>query len=58
MLKTNKVRADTTVVPANVAYPTDSGLFAKGVAKMARDVERLKAAGSASKHHGSRTGLR
>jgi IS5 family transposase len=32
VLKTNKVRADTTVVEANVAYPTDSGLLAKGVA--------------------------
>ena len=29
VLKTNRVRADTTVVEANVAYPTDSGLLAK-----------------------------
>ncbi len=49
VLKTNKVRADTTVVPANVAYPTDSGLLAKGVAKMAKGIEKLKAAGLASK---------
>lgn len=27
MLGTTKVRVDTTVVPANVAYPTDSGLL-------------------------------
>jgi len=47
VLKTNRVRADTTVVPANVAYPTDSGLLAKGVAKMAKAVERLKAGGLA-----------
>ena len=47
MLKTNRVRADTTVVPADVAYPTDSGLLAKGVAKMAKAVERLKAGGLA-----------
>ena len=33
--------------PANVAYPTDSGLLAKGVAKMAKAVERLKAGGLA-----------
>jgi IS5 family transposase len=26
VVKLDKVRADTTVVPANVAYPTDSGL--------------------------------
>jgi len=30
VLKTNRVRADTTVVEANVAYPTDSGLLTKG----------------------------
>lgn len=47
VLKTNRVRADTTVVPADVAYPTDSGLLAKGVAKMAKAVERLKAGGLA-----------
>jgi len=47
VLKTNRVRADTTVVPANVAYPTDSGLLAKGVAKMAKAVERLQASGLA-----------
>jgi IS5 family transposase len=33
VLRTNRLRADTTVVEANVAYPTDSGLLAKGVAK-------------------------
>jgi len=47
VLKTNRLRADTTVVPADVAYPTDSGLLAKGVAKMAKAVERLKAGGLA-----------
>ncbi len=47
VLKTNRVRADTTVVPADVAYPTDSGLLAKGVAKMAKAVERLKDTGLA-----------
>jgi len=47
VLKTNRVRADTTVVPADVAYPTDSGLLAKGVAKMAKAIEHLKDAGLA-----------
>src|SRR4249920_4111574 len=28
LLRTSRVRADTTVVPANVCYPTDSGLLA------------------------------
>jgi IS5 family transposase len=31
LLRTDKVRADTTVVDADVAYPTDSGLLAKAV---------------------------
>jgi IS5 family transposase len=49
VLKTNKLRADTTVVPANVAYPTDSGLLAKGVAKMAKAIKALQAKGLASR---------
>ncbi len=31
LLRTDKVRADTTVVAAAVAYPTDSGLLAKAI---------------------------
>ena len=45
LLRTARVRADTTVIPANVAYPTDSGLLAKAVGKLARTVARIKAAG-------------
>ncbi len=30
LIRIDRVRADTTVVEANVAYPTDSGLLAKG----------------------------
>jgi len=47
VIKLDKVRADTTVVEANVAYPTDSGLLAKAVNKMNRLVERIHAAGGA-----------
>ena len=47
LLRTDKVRADTTVVEADVAYPTDSGLLAKAVAKIARTVDRIKADGGA-----------
>ena len=36
LLRTDKVRADTTVVEAAVAYPTDSGLLAKAIGSMAR----------------------
>jgi IS5 family transposase len=49
VLRTHRVRADTTVIPANVAYPTDSGLLAKAVGKMARTVRRVKAAGGATR---------
>jgi transposase, IS5 family len=47
LVKLDKVRVDSTVVAANVAYPTDSGLLAKGVAKLATSVARLKKMGLA-----------
>ena len=49
LLRTDKVRADTTVVEGNVGYPTDSGLLAKAVGAMARTVTRIKAAGGATR---------
>lgn len=49
VLKTNRVRADTTVVEANVAYPTDSGLLAKGVTKIAKTVTKLQGLGVATR---------
>jgi transposase, IS5 family len=49
VLKTNRVRADTTVIAANVAYPSDSGLLANGVAKMAATAKRLQAMGLAKR---------
>ncbi len=49
LLRTNKVRVNTTVVEAEVAYPTDSGLLAKAVNKIARTVARVKAAGAATR---------
>lgn len=45
VLKTNRVRADTTVVEANVAYPSDSSLLAKGVAKLAKTTKALQVLG-------------
>jgi transposase, IS5 family len=48
LLRTGRVRADTTVIPANVAYPTDSGLLAKAAGKLARAVRRVQAAGGAT----------
>jgi transposase, IS5 family len=49
LLRTDKVRADTTVVEADVGYPTDSGLLAKAVGSMARTVAQIKAAGGAAR---------
>ena len=47
------MRADTTVVPADVADPTDSGLLAKAVRPVAAGGRRVQAAGG-----GIRTRLR
>ena len=50
VVKLDKVHADTTVVPANVAYPTDSGLLTKGVAKLTKTVRRSRASGWPGAH--------
>ena len=47
LLRTDRVRADTTVVPANVGYPTDSGLLAKAIRRIAVSGQRIHAAGGA-----------
>jgi IS5 family transposase len=47
LVRLDAVRVDTTVVEANVAYPTDSGLLTKGVATLIRLVMVLKVAGLA-----------
>lgn len=49
LLRTNRIRVDTTVVPANVAYPTDSGLLARAVRRIAATGERIRAAGGATR---------
>jgi IS5 family transposase len=48
LLRTARVRADTTVIPANVAYPTDPGLLAKAVGRLVGTVRRVQAAGGAT----------
>jgi len=53
LLRTTRLRADTTVVPANVSYPTDSGLLAKAVRRIAATGRRIQAAGG-----GTRTRVR
>ena len=47
LLRTARLRADTTVVPADVAYPTDSGLLAKAVRRIGAAGRRIQAAGGA-----------
>jgi transposase, IS5 family len=49
LLRTHKVRADTTVVGANVAYPTDLGLLARAVDKLAATAKRVQAAGGGAR---------
>jgi IS5 family transposase len=49
LLRTDRVRVDTTVVEADVGYPTDSGLLAKAVGTLSRSVVRIKALGGATR---------
>src|SRR3954453_2745894 len=41
LLRTSRLRADTTVVAANVSYPTDSSLLAKAVRRIAATGRRI-----------------
>ena len=49
VLKTDRVRADTTVVPGDVGYPTDSGLLARGVIRLVALVAALHVLGLATR---------
>lgn len=49
VVKTNQVRADTTVVPANVSYPTDSGLLVRAIKLIVGLVTAVHLAGAASR---------
>jgi transposase, IS5 family len=49
LVRMHKVRTDTTVVEADVAYPTDSGLLAKAVTRIGATVKKVKAAGGATR---------
>jgi transposase, IS5 family len=49
LLRTSRLRADTTVVPANVCYPTDCGLLARAIARIAATGRRVQAAGGAAR---------
>jgi transposase, IS5 family len=47
LLRTSRLRAGTTVVCADVAYSTDSGLLAKAIRRFAATGRRIQAAGGA-----------
>ena len=49
VVKVDKMRGDTTVIPADVGYPTDSGLLARGVARLVVLVGVLHGLGFASR---------
>jgi transposase, IS5 family len=49
VLKTNRLRAETTVVEADVAYPVDWSLLAKGVARVAKLARRARMLGLATR---------
>jgi transposase, IS5 family len=49
LLRTDKVRADSTVGEADVGYPTDSGLLAKGVGTICHTMARIKTLGGATR---------
>jgi transposase, IS5 family len=49
LLRTHKLRADTTVVTAKVTYPTDLGLLARAVDKLHTTTTRVQAAGGATR---------
>ncbi|WP_370088817.1 ISNCY family transposase [Streptacidiphilus sp. MAP12-16] len=49
LLRCRKLRIDTTVIEADIDYPTDADLLEHGVRRMGRLVERIKASGAAKR---------
>jgi IS5 family transposase len=49
VVKTDQVRTDTTVVPADVKYPTDSGLLVRAITLIVVLVARIHGLGAASR---------
>ncbi len=47
LIRGRKLRVDTTVIEADIHYPTDAGLLADGVRVITRTVRKLKDAGAA-----------
>src|SRR3989442_4798766 len=49
LLRSRRLRADTTVMEADIRHPTDSGLCAHAISRLGRTVRRIRAAGLASR---------
>lgn len=49
LIRSRTLRADTTVMEADVSHPTDAGLLARGVGAMGRAVRAIKKAGGAAR---------
>jgi len=49
VLRSHRLRVDTTVTEADVRYPTDSGLTAGAIKRVARAVAKVKAVGLAAR---------
>lgn len=49
MLRSRRLRVDTTAMEADVRYPTDSGLCAHAISRIGRLVGKIKAAGMATR---------
>jgi IS5 family transposase len=49
LLRSRRLRVDTTVVESDTRYPTDSGLSAHAVSRLTRLAKRIKAAGLAAR---------
>jgi IS5 family transposase len=49
LLRSRRLRADTTLMEADIRHPTDSGLCAHAISRLGRTVRRIRAAGLASR---------
>lgn len=45
VIRSRKVRVDTTVVEANIHYPTDAGLIADGIRKVSKEMQKAQELG-------------
>jgi transposase, IS5 family len=51
VLRSRRLRVDTTVVESDTRYPTDSGLCAHAVSRVTRAAQRIQATGLAARTH-------